>query len=283
MALAGTIGVFVTESGLDARTAVFFRCSIAALCLAVYGWYKGLLNRDVLQSGELRYILIGGVALVANWVFIYQAFLVFSITISIATYYVEPFFLIGLGVLLLKEKFYPSTLVWTGVAFVGLLLIIFNSDPSAANSNMMLQGVSLALVAAFLYAVATIMGKKIRKTSPVVVTLIQMVLGTIVLVFFADFEAARSGQTQWGYVIALGAVHTAFLYVIFYQAVRGVPASLIAPLSFLDPVVTILSDVLVYHATLSPLQIVGIAAILCSAYFVSRPAKPALAPAETRV
>ena len=135
MILAGTIGVFVTQSHLDSLTAVFFRCLIAALCLGVYGLYKGLFNRAVFRSGELRYIVIAGIALVINWVFIFQAFRLSSITIGIASYYTEPFFLIGLGIVLLKEKFSRSTVMWTALAFVGLLLIIMNNQPSASTGS----------------------------------------------------------------------------------------------------------------------------------------------------
>jgi drug/metabolite transporter (DMT)-like permease len=276
MFIAGTIGVFVTQSGLDALTAVFFRCFIAAICLVVYNFYKGTLSSAILKSPELRYIVLGGVAIVMNWVLLFQAFRLSSITIGIVTYYIEPFFLIGLGVFILKEKIRPSTLAWTGLAFVGLLLIILNSGNTSSGAQSVLAGVGFALSAALLYAFATIMGKKVLVTPPAVVVLIQMTIGAVVLFPLANFEAARTGNTGWGYILTLGIVHTALLYALFYGSVRRVPTALIAPLSFIDPAVAILSDVVVYSGLLLPLQIVGIAAILLSAYFVSRPTSPAL-------
>jgi drug/metabolite transporter (DMT)-like permease len=274
MLLAGTIGVFVTQSGLDSLTAVFFRCLIAALCLGTYGLYRGLFSRTVFQSGELRYIIVAGIALVINWVLIFQAFRLSSITIGIASYYTEPFFLIALGVVLLKEKFNRSTLMWTFLAFIGLLLIILNNQQTSAASSTILPGIACALAAAFFYALATIMGKKVVKTSPVVMTFIQMLIGTLLLFPLANIGAALTHNTGWGYILTLGAVHTAFLYVLFYQSVRDVPTTLIAPLSFLDPLVAILSDVILYSTLLSSLQIVGIITILVAAYFVSKTVKP---------
>src|SRR6185436_17520362 len=132
----------------------FFRCLIATLCLGVYGLYKGLFNRAVFRSGELRYIVIAGIALVINWVFIFQAFRLSSITIGIASYYTEPFFLIGLGVVLLKEKFNRSTIIWTVLAFIGLLLIIMNNQQPASAENATLLGIACALTGAFFYALA---------------------------------------------------------------------------------------------------------------------------------
>jgi drug/metabolite transporter (DMT)-like permease len=273
MVIAGTIGVFVTQSGLDSLTAVFFRCFIAALCLGAYSFYKGTLGKNIFNSGELRYIVAGGVAIVINWVLIFQAFRLSSITIGIVSYYTEPFFLIGLGGLILKDKIRSSTLLWTGVAFIGLILIILSGQDSIGDNPSLLLGIGCALLAAVLYAFATIMGKKIVHTPPSTLVLIQMVIGAILLFPLADFNGALSGNTQWIYIIVLGAVHTAFLYLLFYQSVRGVPTALIAPLSFIDPLITILSDVVVYATVLTGLQLFGIVAILLSAYFVSRPSK----------
>src|SRR5690349_16516933 len=193
MILAGTIGVFVTQSHLDSLTAVFFRSLIAALCLGVYGLYKGLFGRAVFRSGEMRYIVIAGIALVINWVFIFQAFRLSSITIGIATYYTEPFFLIALGVVLLKEKFNRSTGLWTALAFIGLLLIIMTNQQPSSAGNATLLGIVCALIGAFFYALATIMGKKVKHTSPVVMTFIQMVIGTLLLFPLANFGAAFAG------------------------------------------------------------------------------------------
>jgi len=274
MVLAGTIGVFVTQTGLDSLTVVFFRCLIAAICLGIYGLYRRLFSREIFQSGELRYIIIARVALVINWVLLFQAFRLASITIGIASYYTEPFFLIGLGVILLKERFNRSTVIWTGLAFIGLLMIILNNGQVTSNGSTILLGIGFALTAAFFYALATIMGKKVSKTSPVVMTFIQMVIGAVCLFPLANLNAVIANNTSWIYLLTLGAVHTAFLYVLFYQSVRDVPTTLIAPLSFLDPLVAILSDVVIYSTLLSGLQIIGIAAILIAAYRVSRTTKP---------
>ncbi len=277
MSLAGTIGVVVTQTGLDSLTAVFFRCLIASICLGTYGVYKGYFSREIFRSGELRYILLGGIALIANWILIFQGFRLASLTIAVATFYVEPFFLIALGVILLKEKFNRTTLVWTAVAFVGLLLIITTNQQEATEGSNLLLGVGMSLAAGMCYALATILGKKIVKTPAVVMTFMQMLLGTIVLL-----PLAHVGENvSWGYVLPLGAVHTAFLYVLIYQSIRDVPTGLIAPISFFDPVVTILSDVLIYSTLLSGLQIVGIVAILVSAFFASQPPKPQLVAEST--
>src|SRR3712207_8992190 len=44
MALSGTIGFFVVESGQGIWNVVFFRCLFGALGLLAYSWAKGLLS-----------------------------------------------------------------------------------------------------------------------------------------------------------------------------------------------------------------------------------------------
>lgn len=277
MVMAGTIGVLATESRLGSINIIFCRCFIATLALGVYCGWKGYLKRDIFKSGELRYIAVGGALLVINWVLIFRAFELAGITISIVSFYTEPFLLIFLGVVFLREAVKPSVVLWTLLAFIGLALLSLTGETSIFDSDSLLTGVAFAILAGSLYGSMTILSKKVKTTSPAVTVFIQMVIGTLMLLPLTDFSDA--GDARWGYVIVLGLVHTSVLYLLFHRAVRGVPVGLIATLSFIDPVVSILSDVALYDVTLSPLQIVGIGMILVAAYVVSRP-RPTKSEAE---
>jgi drug/metabolite transporter (DMT)-like permease len=270
MFLAGTIGVFVTEANISTINAVFFRCFFAALLLGIYCWRKKLLNWHIFRSVELRYVIIGGIFLVANWAFLFQAFKHASITIGVVSYYTAPFFLISIGVFFLREFTTKSALLWTMLAFLGLLLISITGELSIVNNQSVLLGVGFGLVAAFFYACVTALGRKIQTLSPTLVVFIQMAIGTILLLPLVNHAEMVNGQINWIYVITLGVVHTALLYLLFYGAVRNVTIYVLAPLAFIDPLVAILSDVIVYRTTLTLLQIVGIAMILIASYFVSK-------------
>jgi drug/metabolite transporter (DMT)-like permease len=271
MALSGTIGVFVTESHLSPLNAVLFRCVIAVVILGAYCAARGWLTSRIWRSRELRPVLLGGLALVANWALLFQSFRLSSITVGIVGYYTAPFFMILLGRVFLRERFAPSVLAWTVLAFAGLVLTATTGQASILNDERILLGVCCALAAAALYASLTIAGRSIRELEPALVAFLQMAIGVVALLPFANLAEAWNSNTQWGYVVFLGAVHTALLYLLFYAAVRGVPVALLAPLAFIDPVIAILSDVVIYAMRPSIGQVAGIVVILMSAYVVSRP------------
>ena len=249
---------------------LFIICAVAAILLGIFNWHQGLLSKNLYYSRDLRYILLGGVALVTNWVFLFQSFKLSSITIGIVSYYTAPFFLILLGSLVLKERISRISILWTFSAFGGLFLMSSAGDISIMSNSMLLKGVLFGLAAALLYATVIIMGKQIQRTPIGLVVFIQMLIGLILLFPLTNLSDVFTGKTQWGYLISLGAIHTAFLYMLFYKAVQGVPVIILAPLAFIDPVVAIISDVTIYSATISSLQLVGIAIIFLSSYMVNR-------------
>jgi drug/metabolite transporter (DMT)-like permease len=95
-------------------------------------------------------------------------------------------------------------------------------------------------------------------------------LGAVLLLPFTQLGAAFDGSTNWRFVIALSAVHTAFLYILFYQRVRGVPVRRLAILKFGEPVVAVATEVTFYGIRPTAVQIVGMVIILLAAYEVSR-------------
>jgi len=270
MVIAGTIGVFVTEANVSTINAVFFRCLLATVVLGGYCWYKKLFNRKWLQSKELRYVIVGGVLLVVNWIMLFQAFAYASITVGIVSYYTAPFFLLFLGVVFLKESTSSRAVVWTGIAFIGLMLITVTGKLSILNNSSMLIGVGFGLAGAFLYGCVTVIGRKIQEFPSALMVFIQMVIGTLCLLPLTDMTEITGGEINWGFLIILGVVHTAFLYILFYRSIRTVPIALIAPLAFIEPVIAILSDVLFYRTPLTTLQMIGIGMILLASYFVSK-------------
>ena len=273
MFLAGTIGVFVVESGISTFNVVFFRCLIAAPLLGLYALLTRQFDLRAFRSREMVFILLGGVALVFNWYFLFKAFELTSITLGIISYNTAPFFLILLGGVFLGERVTPRAMVLTLLAFGGLVAITLGGEGISLGDSGFLLGVGAGLLAALLYAGLTFLGKKVVDTSPVFVSFVQTTLGAVLLLPFTQLGAAVGGETNWAFVIALGAVHTAFLYILFYQGMRGVAVTLLAVLKFVEPVVAVGTDVVFYDLSLTVVQVIGIVVILLAAYGVSRPEK----------
>jgi drug/metabolite transporter (DMT)-like permease len=264
MVISGTVGLFVFESGQEPFTVVFFRCLFGALALAAYCAARGLLQRHLLTPRVLLLSAAGGAAIVFNWVLLFASFHHASISIATAVYNTQPFMLIGLGVLFLGERVDAARLGWIAAAFVGLLLVVGLVGPQgllAAPGERVLLGFGLALGAAALYAVAALVIKHLQGSPPQLIALIQVSLGVLLLAPWVDFHALPDTPAPWGWLVGMGLLHTAVMYILLYAAIQKLPTTRVAVLSFIYPAVALAVDHAFYGQHLGPWQWAGIGLI----------------------
>lgn len=288
MAISGTIGWFVVQSGLPALSVVFWRCVFGAAALALTCAAMGLL-RGVLTWRIALWAALGGVAIVTNWVLLFGSYSHASISIATAVYNTQPFMLVAFGALLFGEKVTLSKLGWLALAFAGMLLIV-QSRPGAGNANAGTDyalGIVMALGAAFLWALASVVAKRLTGTPPHLIALVQVCVGAIMLAPFAKLGSPPQGATTWALLITLGVVHTGLMYILLYGAVQKLPTYLQGALSFIYPVVAIGVDYVAFGHRLVATQWLGAAAILLAAAAMNlqatraRPLQPPASPTRS--
>ncbi|MDQ8033521.1 EamA family transporter [Bordetella genomosp. 1] len=276
MSISGTIGLFVIESGQSPWNVVWLRCVFGALGLALYGWRAGLLRQTGFTRRTLLLALAAGAALVLNWVLLFSAYRHASISLATAVYNVQPFLLIGLGALVLGERPGLARVAWSVLAFAGLLLVLpWHGDPVARHE--LLLGLGLGLGAALLYSFTALIVKQLRAIRPQVLALVQVTLGAVLLLPMVDFGALPAAPGPWGWLVALGLVHTTLMYILMYSAIQKLPTTSVAALSFIYPAVAILVDFAAFGQRLDAQQWLGVAAIFVAVAGVS------LAPARRLV
>ncbi|MGO4338186.1 DMT family transporter [Labrys sp. KB_33_2] len=263
MIISGTIGWFVILSGQPVIDVVFWRCLFGAGTLALICLGLGLYRGDVITVRQIGLAVIGGVAIVANWLMLFAAYPRASISIATAVYNTQPFMLVGFGVLFFSEKLTASKLFWLGLAFAGMLGIV--QAKSGAAGTGYLVGIGLALGAAFFYAIAALVAKKLKGVPPHLIALIQVIVGTLMLAPLASLAHPPTGEQTWAILGTLGVVHTGLMYILLYGAIQKLPTSLTGALSFIYPVVAILVDFVAFGHRLDWLQMVGAGAILVAA------------------
>jgi drug/metabolite transporter (DMT)-like permease len=280
MLISGTIGWFVLMSGQGVTNVVFWRCVFGAATLFMVCLALGLFSRDVLSSRVLLLAMLGGVAIVLNWLLLFASYSRASISIATVVYNTQPFMLVAFGVFLFRERITFDKLGWLGVAFAGMLLIVQARGGSAyAAGTDYLAGVALALGAAFLYAIAAVVAKYLKGVPPHLIAFIQVSVGVVLLAPLADFAALPAGGVEWSSLAALGIVHTGLMYVLLYGAIQQLPTSLTGALSFIYPVAAIAVDYFAFGHQLQGIQLFGSAAILLAAagmnlgWSLPRPAK----------
>lgn len=265
MIISGTIGWFVLMSGQPVLSVVFWRCAIGAITLLAVCAALGLLRPDVISIKLFGLAVLGGVAIVLNWVLLFAAYPRASIAIATTVYNVQPFMLVGLGAVIFKEKLTATKLFWLGCAFAGMLLIVQSKPGGAYSGSDYMAGIALSLGAAFLYAIAAIIAKRLKGTPPHLIALIQVGVGIVMLAPLADFTILPQSTGQWASIVTIGVVHTGFMYILLYSAIQKLPTHITGSLSFIYPIAAILVDYVAFGHALQPSQLIGSAVILIAA------------------
>ena len=264
MTISGTIGWFVVVSGEPVIDVVFWRCLIGAVTLAFVCAAKKLMHRDAITLRQAGLAMLGGVAIVGNWLLLFAAYPRASISIATAVYNTQPFMLVGLGAIFLGERLTAAKLGWLVVAFVGMLMIV-QATPDRSDGSNYVGGIAFALGAAFLYAVAAIVAKQLKGVRPHLIALIQVTVGSVLLAPLVHWHALPVHAATWTLLATLGAVHTGFMYILLYSAIQKLPTSLTGALSFIYPIVAIAVDAIAFGHRLQAWQFVGASAILIAA------------------
>ncbi|MFB7371694.1 DMT family transporter [Streptomyces sp. NPDC056222] len=276
MVLSGTLGIFVVESGASPFDVVFFRCLFGAAALGAYSLARGYLTGHGFTPKKLGLAVLGGVFIVFNWVFLFEAYEATSISFATVVYHTQPFFLVIFGAVLFRERITAAKLGWLGLAFVGLVLVSGIRPGDTAS----LKGLGLALAAAVLYALSTIVTKRITGVRPHLIALVQVLAGIPLLLPFADFGAASRLGAGWGWLAGLGLIHTGLMYVLMYAAYQKLPTAKIAVLAFTYPAVAMFADWAVYGHHIGLVQALGVPLIVLASLKVTLAARtPAAAPA----
>ncbi|MGS4679549.1 DMT family transporter [Enterobacter soli] len=261
MLISGSIGAFVLLSGLPVTEVVFWRCLIGAVALFLFIRISKQ-PFSPLTKVTLGLAILGGIALVVNWMLLFAAYARISIGLSTVVYNTQPFMLVMMG-MLLGERVSLAKWGWLLLAFGGVVVLL-SGELTSKHEAGWLSGIALALGAAFFYALTAIITRKLRSIAPQHIAFIQVLTGVVMLLPLAHMPTF-SGHFPWGILLTLGIVHTGIMYQLLYSAIQKLPTPVTGSLSFIYPVVAIVVDNLVFGHTLTASQLAGGALILVAA------------------
>jgi drug/metabolite transporter (DMT)-like permease len=158
--------------------------------------------------------------------------------------------------LVLREALVVRQLLWVSLGFAGLVLIAQPwTEPLTGGYG---RGMVEAVGAAALYALATLLVKKVTGVRPHVIALVQLSVGAVILLPLARLhELTTLDVVPW--LVTLG---IAVMYVLLYDSYPRLRTPTIAFLGFVYPLVAVVFDAVVYGHVLSAAQVGGSALIL---------------------
>ncbi len=205
------------------------------------------------------FLILSGIALGGNWIFLYQSYDYTTIANATLGYYFAPVFVMILSPFVLREQLSIKKMVCIGVAIIGMCMIV-GEGMSASESHDIL-GLSFGLIAAAFYAALLILNKFIKDMGRLELTIIQLGTTTLLLIpyvflteGFGIFEVPSSSIS---FILILGIVNTGIGFWLFFSGMEKLKGQSIAMLSYVDPFVAILISAIILQEQMTIVQMIG--------------------------
>ena len=235
--------------------------------LVLVGLYILLFNRSQFKI-KLKdiwcFLGTGIVSLLLFSVCYFSALNYTSLAVAAILLYTAPFFVMIMSLVLFKEKMNSKKVLALLLAFAGCVLV----SGVGGDENVSWIGILLGLGSGFFYALYSIFGRYAinRGYGAWTMTFYTFLFCSIGCAFLSDWQliggvmAADSANILW--VLGLGFV-TAFLpYVLYSTGLEHMESSKASILASVEPVVSALFGVFVFHETMTLWGVLGIAMVL---------------------
>ena len=233
--LVGLVAMIVVVVAWPGRGWVRLPRGRPLLLVIAYGvlWY-GIYTIVVNAAG--RYLDAGTTAMIIN---------------------VAPIIVAVLAGIFLHERFSRQLVLGMIIAFAGVIVIA-----SASRSGQVDPwGVTLALIAAVLYAVGILLQKQALATvDPLTVTWLGALAGTVATAPFAGQLVHQLGHDSWtatAGVLYLGVFPTAIAYLLWTYALSRTSAGQMAASSYVLPAITLLQSWVFLNEVPGPIALIG--------------------------
>lgn len=264
MLIFGTIGIFVEKIPLGSAMIACIRASVGALFLGIIligGKHK--MHWSQIRTC-LPFLLLSGVALGFNWIFLFEAYRYTTVSVATLCYYMAPVFVILLSPIVLKAKLTKASVICTCFAVFGAVLI----SGAVFSTKQNYQGILWGLAAAFLYCSIILLNQFIKGLPAIETTFLQLFISAIVLIPYTamrhEFTVTKMSPKVVILLLIVGIIHTGISYLLYFSSISLVPAQTAAVFSYIDPMTAIVLSAWILHQPMTGIQVVGTVCILGS-------------------
>ena len=262
----GTIGYILHFISLPSEIVVLGRGTIGSIFIYLYLRVQGKNLTLPAIYHNLKYLVLSGIALGLNWVFLFASYRVSTVALGSLCNYMAPIILILISPIVFNEKITFRKMLCVICAFIGIVLVsgIFESDVVVN-----VEGIILGLLAALCFVCIIIFNRRLENISVYDKVIVQLAVSAITVLPYAIFNNINTHlvfDTQSVLLILLlGVVHTGVAYCLYFGSINYIPVQSVAILGYIEPVCGILTSALLLNEPISPLGIVGAVLIIVSA------------------
>lgn len=240
----GVLGELISTTSV---AKVWYRMSIALVLVYIYVKIKKI---PIKISRNLLLIFLGsGFIIALHWFAFFEAIEVSNVSVTLATLSTGAFF-----ASILEPLFYRRRIIGYEVVF-GLLVMCGLYIIYDVNGNF-LYGITLALIAAFLSALFSVINSKFAKQyDPSFISLYQILGGVLFLTVYMFFTGELNGDffilsfNDWIYLLILGSICTAYTFVASIDVMKYLSPYTVMLTINLEPVYGIILAILIFPET----------------------------------
>lgn len=253
-AISGLFGKWLT---LPAVYITFGRAAFAALAILLL---LQITRKSIAVSkGQLAALAATGVVLAFHWASFFHAIQIASVAIGLITFATFPVFVSFLEPYLFNEKWRSSSLYQALFTVLGVYLVL----PKDSWNSASMQGIYWGIASALSFAMLTIMNRKfVKNISAKTVAMYQNGVAALCLAPILWLVPITITLEQWGLLLILGIIFTAFAHSLFNHSLKSVKAHTASIAVSLEPVYGILAAFLLLGEQLSFLMLLGGVTIL---------------------
>ncbi|MDO5112020.1 MAG: DMT family transporter [Clostridia bacterium] len=264
--LFGSNGVIASYISLTSYEIVLLRTLIGSLFLSALFLLTGGKFTFWQKKRQFIAILLSGMAMGGNWMFLYEAYRHIGVGMATLACYCGPVIVMVLSPLLFREKLTWPKLAGFAAVLIGVVLV---------NGKVMVEGgngwgLFCGAMSALTYAALVILNKKARDITGLENATLQLIASFLTVAAFVWIRQGLSIQIEkgdWLPVLLLGMLNTGVGCYFYFSSIGRLPVQTVAICGYLEPVSAVFFAFLFLKEAMLPVQLLGAALILGGAAF----------------
>lgn len=260
----GTIGVFLHFISFSSEFVVLCRGVIGSIFICTIMLIKKDLPDIQSIKNNLLLLLISGICLGLNWVFLFAGYK-YSVAITCLLNYFAPIVVVVFSAIAYKEKLVNTQIICIAFALVGVILVSGIFDGAA---RVDIHCVIYGLLAALSFVIIVLCNRKMSYIKPLDKTLVQLFASAMIVlpyVIMNDGFPKEFNTISIILVIILGIVNTGIAYILYFNSISSLSIDKVAILGYVEPVLSVILGVLILKEKITIFGIFGTEFIIISA------------------
>jgi len=262
----GSNGIVASYISLASYEIVLLRSFLGIILLFALFLLTG--NRPTVfkYKHDLLFIMLSGMAMAADWLFLFEAFDQIGVGLASVMNYFGPVIVVALSPFFFKEKLTYVRLISMFAALIGVFLV--SGDIISGSANF--WGLLCGILSAFSYAALVISDKKAEHIKGFENSVFQLFFAFLTVAVFVGIKQGfviHVAAGDWFPILLLGFFNTGICCFLYFSSIGSLPAQTVAVCGYIEPLSAVVLAVLILHETMLPLQILGAFLIVAGALF----------------